>query len=140
MADPIAIFTSGTTMSVEDDAGVPVMIGGISGITGIGSGQASEIDITTLASTARESMQGLRDFGSITVNFVRRNADDVGQAELASMLEAQATREFVITLPVSTMNVLTFQGYVTTLPLDISVDAAVGGSATIRVTGPVEFS
>jgi hypothetical protein len=135
MADPISIKTQLTTITVDDDVGDPVAIGGVESITGLGSSSASEIDITTLASTAKEFRQGLRDFGSITITFSRRNRDDVGQAELASMYAAQDTRTFIITLPESTANVITFEGFVTQITTDIAADNVVSGSATVRVTG-----
>lgn len=135
MADPISIKTQLTTITVDDDEGDPVAIGGVESITGLGSSSATEIPISTLASTAKEFRQGLRDFGSITLNFSRRNRDDVGQAELASMYAAQATRTFIITLPESTANVITFEGFVTQITTDIGADDVVRGSATVRVTG-----
>ncbi len=49
---------------------------------------------------------------SITFDLIR-DEDDVGQVELREMEDAQATREFVVTLPSSTLNVFTFDGFVT---------------------------
>lgn len=140
MADPISIKTQLSTLTVEDDGGDPTAIGGIESITGIGSGSATEIPITTLASTAKEFRQGLQDFGTIQISLSRRNEDDVGQTELSAMLAAQATREFVLTLPESTKNVITFQGFVTQITSDIAADNVVKGTVTVRITGTPVYS
>lgn len=141
MADPISILTQGTTISVKNAAGTTAIpIGGVMSITGIGSGSATEIEDTTLASVAKEFRQGLRDFGSFNIELRRRNEDDLGQAELYSMYALQATREFVITLPSSTDNVITLQGFVTQMTTEIAVDGIVGGTVTVRVTGAPAYS
>ena len=133
------ILAQGTTITVEDSGATPVTINGVMSIGGIGSGTASEIDVTTLASTAKEFRQGLQDFGTITLELIR-NQDDSGQAELASMRAAQATREFVVTLPSSTNDVATFDGFCTQLTAEVGADDVVRGTATIRVTGAVVWS
>ncbi len=116
-----------------------VTVNGIKAITGIGSGSATEIDITTLASTAKESQPGLRDFGSIELDIIR-NHDDLGQLELFNSQASQATRTVVITLPTSTANVATFSGYVKSITSDIGADNVVMGKVSIRITGAVVWS
>lgn len=137
MATPI--LAQGTTVTVEDGAASTATIGGIVSIAGIGSGSASEIDITTLASTRKEYRQGLQDNGSISFELIR-DEDDAGQVELREMQAAQATREFVITLPSSTLNVLTFDGFVTSLTTDIGADDVARGTCTVKITGAVTLS
>lgn len=134
MADPTAILCQGTTMTFN-----AVAVGGLMSITGIGSGSATEIDITTFASTAKEFTQGLRDFGSISVQ-LRRNQDDVGQSEMFTAMASQLTRTVVITLPSSTANVATFTGFVQSLSTDLEADGAVTGTAVIRITGAVAWT
>lgn len=126
--------TQGITITVEDGTGTPVTITGHVGISGFGSGSSKEIDITTMASTAKEFRQGLRDFGGLKIDLVR-NPDDAGQAELFSMQELQATREFVITAPTGTLNVYTFSGFVSQFTTDMATDDVLRGSCTVRVTG-----
>lgn len=133
------ILTKLTTVSIDDDTGTPVLIDGVMSISGIGSGSATEIPVTTLASTAKEFKQGLRDFGAFSMELVR-NQDDLGQLELFAALAAQATREFVITLPTSTANVITFNGFVQSVTTEIAADGIVTGTATIRITGAVVYS
>lgn len=134
MADPIAILCQGTTMTFDGDA-----VGGLMAISGIGSGSASEIDITCFGSTAKEFKQGLRDFGSITVD-LRRNQDDAGQVSMFDAMSTQTTAEVVIALPASTLNTATFQGFVQSLSTDLKADGAVEGKAVIRITGAVVWS
>lgn len=136
-AEPI--LAQGVTMSIDDGASTAVAIAGIISITGIGSGSATEIDVTTLASTAKEFRQGLRDFGSISVELIR-NQDDAGQVEMFDAMAAQAVREFVITLPTSTANVGTFDGFVQSISTDINADGVVTGTATVRITGDVAWT
>tara|TARA_R110002167_G_scaffold357967_1_gene573719 strand:- start:675 stop:1088 length:414 start_codon:yes stop_codon:yes gene_type:complete len=137
MATPI--LAQGTTVSVGDGAASTAVIGGIISMSGIGSGSASEIDVTTLASTAKEFRQGLKDNGSMTFELIR-DEDDAGQAELKEMEDAQASREFIITLPTSTLNVFTFTGFVTTLSTEVGADDVVKGSCTVRITGAIVVS
>lgn len=142
MAAP-AILCQNTTITVDDGAASPITINGVVGITGLGSGSATEIDTTTLASSAKEFRQGLQDFGSIDIELIR-NQDDDGQAELAAIKASQTTREFVITLPnidpTVTLNVATFNGFCTQLTADIGADEVVRGNATIRITGEITWS
>ena len=133
MADPISIKVQGTTITVAT-----IAIGGIRSITGLESGSAEDHDISTLASTAVEMRQGLQDNGEITIEFSRRNSDDVGQVKLRTMKAAQATEQFVVTSSESTLNVWTFDGYVKSLTRDIDRgNGVIVGQAVIRITGPV---
>lgn len=133
------ILTQLTTVSIDDDTGTPVLINGVMSISGIGSGSATEIPTTTLASTAKEFKQGLRDFGAFSMELVR-NQDDLGQLEMFVALAAQATRTFIITLPTSTANIITFEGFVQSVTTEIAADGIVTGTATIRITGSVVYS
>lgn len=133
------ILAQGVTMSIDDTGGSPVTINGIVSISGIGSGSATEIDVTTLASTAKEFRQGLRDFGSISIELIR-NQDDLGQKEMFDAMGLQAIREFIVTLPTSTANVGTFDGFVQSISTDINADGVVTGTATVRITGAVAWT
>src|SRR3954469_874977 len=122
--------TQGITITVANSGGTPVTVTGHTGLSGLGSGTAKEIDITTMLSTAKEYRQGLQDFGSIKIDFIR-NPDDSGQAELASMQALQATRVFVVTAPTGTANVYSFSGFVSQFTTDMATDDVLRGSATI---------
>lgn len=142
MAAP-AIKTQGTTFSIDDDAGSPVTIAGVMSVSGIGSGEASQIDVTTLASTAKEFRMGLQDFGSFTMNFIW-NLDDAGQAEMLDAMDQQEVRTFIATLPATdpsvTLNVWTAEVFVLKMEASIEADGVVMGTATLRVTGEPVWS
>ena len=133
------ILAQGTTVSVDDNVSSPVTINGVMGIGGIGSGSATEIDVTTLASTAKEFRQGLQDFGSVTLELIR-DLDDAGQAELLAIQASQSTRTFIITLPTSTLNVATFEGFVTSISSEVGADDVVKGTCNVRITGAIVWS
>lgn len=143
MAAP-AVLTQGTTFQIDDVGGsTNTTIEGIRSVSGIGSGQASEIDVTTLASTAKEFRMGLQDFGSFTLEFIW-NLDDAGQAEMYAAMDAQLAKKFVITLPATapalTLNVWTGTVYVLKMETSVAADGVVMGTATLRVTGEPVWS
>lgn len=115
------------------------LISGVVGMTGLGSGKAKEIDVTTLASTAKEYLPGLRDFGNLTLDLIR-SEDDVGQTALATALAAQATETMVIVLPSGTLKTATFTCFVVSLSSDTASDEKVTGKCELRITGAVVWS
>jgi hypothetical protein len=134
------ILTQGITMTIDNSGGTPVTINGHRSISGLGSGEAGEIDVTTLASTAKEFMMGLQDNGSFTVSFIW-NLDDSGQAELMTARAAQSQRTFILTLPSSTNNVGTMEVFVLSYgPTSIDPDGVVMGEAKFRVTGAISWA
>lgn len=136
-ATPILCQT--TTVTFDDASSAPVTVNGVISITGIGSGSATEIDVTTLASTAKEFRQGLRDFGTVEIEMIR-NQDDLGQVEMFNAMGLQATRTVIITLPTSTANVATFEAFVQSITTDINADGVVTGTANLRITGAVAWT
>ncbi len=128
------ILCQGTTFTFNSQP-----VAGVVGISGIGSGSATEIPTTTLASTAKEFQPGLRDFGTVSIDLIR-NQDDNGQAELFSALASQSVETCVVTLPSSTANVGTFSGFVTSLSTEVAADGVVMGKCSIRITGAVAWT
>jgi hypothetical protein len=134
MTAPVPVLCQGTTFTFNS-----IAVGGVISMSGLQSGKAKEIDVTTLASTAKEFLPGLRDNGGFTLEFVR-NGDDVGQIEMLTELAAQLPKTWVITLPTSTNNVATFSGFVTSLSTELGPDDIVKGKADIRITGAIVWS
>ncbi len=134
MTAPVPVLAQGTTFSFNS-----IAIGGVVGFSGLGSGKAKEIDVTTLASTTKEFKMGLKDNGGFTLDLVR-NGDDVGQIECLTELAAQLAKTFVITLPSSTNNVATFSAFCTSLTSDGTADNIIMGKADFRITGDVVWS
>lgn len=134
MTAPVPVLCQGTTFTFNS-----IALGGVTGVSGLGSGKAKEIDVTTLASVAKEFKIGLKDNGSFTLDLIR-NGDDVGQIELLTELAAQTSKVMVITLPTSTNNVATFTAFCTSLTSEIAADGVVMGKADMRITGEIVWS
>lgn len=123
----VITFNDGTTAQT---------VSGVVSFT-FGDGEASDIDITTLASTAKEYRSGLQDFGNFSMELMR-DPNDVGQAAMEAAKALQATRECVITL--ASGDIATFDAYVKSLSSAGGVDAVVTGTANLKVTGAIVWS
>ncbi len=123
----------GTTFTFADGSNSPVTVGGIVSYKGF-DGEATDINITTLASTAKEFRQGLQDFGKFELTLMR-DPFDAGQAEMDSAKSAHATRTCVLTLPSG--DFATFQAYVKMLDTTGGVDKVVEGTCNMKITGAV---
>jgi hypothetical protein len=130
----VAILTQHTIVSFN-----AIVVGGVKAISGIGSGSASAIDMTTLASTAKESVPGLRDFGAIKIDLLR-DQTDAGQLAIFSSLAGQETHTLVITLTSSVSHIITCSCYIQNLTTEIPADGVVMGSATLKITGPIVYT
>lgn len=120
-----------TTLTVNS-----VLVGGIVSFSGF-DGEAADVNITTLDSTAKEFRQGLQDFGNFSIELVV-DPDDLGQAELDAQKAAQTTSTCVLTYPDTvTLNVYTFSAYVKSFSNAGGVDDVVKGTANLRITGAV---
>lgn len=113
-----------------------VTVGGIVSFSGF-DGAAADIDVTTLASTAKEFRQGLSDEGGFTIELMR-DPSDLGQIEFLTARAAQSVETCVLTLPSG--DVATFDAYVKSVSSNGGVDGVVTGSAALKVTGPVVWS
>lgn len=95
-------------------------------------GQASEIDVTNLASAAKEILLGLEDFGNVTVGCFLQNAD-AGQAYLRTAKSQQLIVPYSLTLSDGT--IAAFMAAVRQFTFDgVKPDGAVSGVITLRVT------
>lgn len=102
-------------------------------------GQASVIDITNLASTAREKRMGLPDEGQLTFNVLL----DPDAATHQSLRDARKNRtkcEFRVTLTDGTPTTLTFFGYVLGFTVGGAVDDVVKAAITIEIDGTVTWA
>lgn len=129
-----AISAQGTTIEVDSTTpGTPdTEIGNVASFSGF-DGEASEIDVTNLSSTAKEFNIGLKDFGAFSME-IHPDYDDAGQSELRSA--GNSVKTFRITLPNS--KTLTFSGLVKNADaLNGGVDAVLTGTVNIKVTGDV---
>ena len=132
-----AISAQGTTFEVSTDGGTTwVDIGEISSFTGF-DGQSNDIEVSNLASTAKEYRLGLQDFGQFTLElqFVRA---DAGQVVLDTLNASKAVAKFRMTLPDT--EVATFDGLVKSFSIAGGTDQTLSGTCTIRQTGAPTWS
>lgn len=129
-----AIDAQGATFSINGQ-----LVGGIISFSGM-DGEASDIDITTLDSTAKEFRQGLQDFGNFTIELLR-DPNDAGQDEMLTQKAAQTSSTCVLTLPDDVvLNVATFTAYVKSLSTSGAVDEVARGTGNLKITGSVVWS
>ena len=115
-----------------------VAVAQISGFTGP-DGEATEIDVTHLGSTAKEYLQGLPDEGNITfTGFL--DPDDTAQVGLRTDRDAQVANTYSLTLTDSPATVLTFSAFVKQFALAGAPDGAITLNLSMRITGPVTWS
>jgi hypothetical protein len=100
-------------------------------------GQAAEVDVTTLCSTAREYIPGLQDFGSFNfdVNLV---PNDPFQVAVNAAKASMEKRAFKLTLPPGedgAQFAYIFDAFVRQFTISGGVEQAIAGSVVLRVTG-----
>lgn len=138
----VAEDTTGMTITASSNtatAATYTAIGNIKSITDFESGSASEIDVTNLASTAKEKRLGLVDNGGFSLAIHHSNADG-GQAALqARRLDGAAVNMKVI-LPSGTTPTAAFSALVKKFSKNASVDGVVEGTADITVNGAITWS
>ena len=107
----------------------------VSEISGPG-GQAAEIDVTDLSSSAKEFRMGLQDEGQITlsVNYIPQNTV---HEQLRTNRAAQTLTNFQIIFTDSPETIWRFTAYVLGLEISNSVDDVTKGSITLRVSGSI---
>lgn len=102
-------------------------------------GQASVIDITNLASVAREKRMGLPDEGQLTMNLLL-DPDNATHQALRDARKNRTPCEFRITLTDGTPTTLTFAGFVLGFVTNVAVDDVVKAAITIEINGPVDWA
>ena len=134
-----AKLATGTVLKIS--AGSPTsysVLGNVKNFTAM-DGTNTEVEVTNLASPAKEFLLGLTDPGSVSFE-IDTDFGDAGQAIAVAAKEAVPPTlcNFQIVLPSSmTTPTITFQGYVKKFNVQGSVDAPVKSMIEIRCTGPV---
>lgn len=100
-------------------------------------GQASEIDVTTLDSKAKEKRMGLQDFGGFSMD-INVSFTDPGQLALQAAKAARAVKTFEIVFNDETT--ATFEAAVKSFTTEGAVDGVLSGKAELMITGEVIFS
>lgn len=138
----MALESQGTTIAITNTAVSPntdASIGSVVDFTGPG-GAASVIDITTLASSAKEKMMGLPDEGQLALVLLYDPTDTNGQVALRSARAARTKETFKITFNDSPQTIATFSGYVLTFSIKGAVDDKVSADVTIEIDGAVTWA
>jgi len=134
-----AISAQGTTFSVDTAiSGGPTYtaVGNIKTFSGF-DGSSSELDVTNLASTAKEYRLGLEDNGQFSIE-LDRDFSDAGQTQLLALRDSQVGKTFKLLL--SNGENAIFTGYVKKFSVAGGVDAIVKGSVDIRISGAVAWA
>lgn len=138
----VNVDTTGKTITVGTGAATPATytaIGNVRQISDLESGSASEIDVTNLASTAKEKRLGLVDNGAFSLTLDHSNAD-AGQAALqARRLDGAAVNMKVI-LPSGTTPTASFSALIKKFSKSAGVDGVVSGSVDVTVNGAITWS
>ena len=129
-----ALDSQGVTLEITSNSPI-LAIPEISNIQGPG-GQANEIDVTDLNSTAKEFRMGLQDEGSITLDIMYIPAN-AAHAALRAARAAQALTTFRLTFTDSPLTTWTFIAFVLGFEISNSVDDVTKASVTLRVSGAV---
>lgn len=137
----IDIDTTGLTIDDNTDAATATpssytQITDVKSYSGF-DGQASEIDVTNLSSTAKEFRLGLVDEGGFSFEMYQVNAD-AGQAAMRTSRDAGTAKSYILTLPNS--ETATFTAYCKSIPSAGGVDGAVTSSVALRISGPVTWA
>lgn len=138
-----AIKSQGTVLEIDTDGGSPYVympVGEVRDVPDIDGGEAADIDVTHLGSTAREYIIGLQDGGTIALsgNLVPQ---DAGQAEMREARRDQTLRHFRVTFTDSAPSLKAeFDAFVKRFSASLAVDSQVTFNATLRVTGLVSWS
>ena len=136
-----ALDSQGMLIKWQNTGASPIVyttIPEVSEISGPG-GQAAEIDVTDLSSSAKEFRMGLQDEGQITLslNYIPTNTVHKG---LRTDRSNQSLRSFQILFTDSPNTTWTFSAYVLGLEISNSVDDVTKGSVTLRVSGSITQS
>lgn len=99
-------------------------------------GSKSEVDVSNLASAAKEFIPGLEDFGQFTFGLQVDNTD-AGQLALRVNKSSNSNTNFKLLYP--NLKLRAFTGFVKKFSDAGGVDQTIKGSVDVRITGPVAF-
>jgi hypothetical protein len=135
----VDINTVGGTLTAANGTLTPVATTEIAEVKSFSGfdGQASEIDVTNFASTAKEFKLGLVDEGGFSFEMNQVNAD-AGQAALRTSRDAGTLKTYILTLP--NAETATFTAYAKGIPTAGAVDGVLTSSVALRISGAVVWA
>ena len=137
----IGLDTTGLTYTSGGTA-TPVTytaIANVKSISDFESGSASEIDVTNLASTAKEKRLGMVDNGGFSLGIHHSNADP-GQAALTARRADGAAVNMKVILPSGTTPTASFSALIKKFSKNAAVDGVVEGSVDVTVNGAITWA
>jgi hypothetical protein len=137
----IGLDTTGLTYTSGGTA-TPVTytaIANVKSISDFESGSASEIDVTNLASTAKEKRLGLVDNGGFSLGIHHSNADP-GQAALTARRADGAAVNMKVILPSGTTPTASFSALIKKFSKNAAVDGVVEGRVDVTVNGAITWA
>lgn len=102
-------------------------------------GEAQEIDVSSLDSTATEFLLGLADEGTISMNGLLVPGD-TAQTGLRTDRTNRTLRNFKLVLTDDSSTTLTFAAYVKSFSISGAVNDAAKFSCSLRISGAVTWS
>lgn len=133
-----AIRSQGAVIALGDGAS-PEVFTDIANVTSISGPTlaASDIEVTDLSSAAKEFLQGLEDPSVVTLTCYYASANTQHQT-MRDRVGSNTADNYRITL--SDASTISFSARVNEFSLDLGVDAAVGMSLSLKISGAVTFS
>ena len=138
----VALTAQNSVLKLGQGDGPPetfTAIGEVIGVSGLGGGGATEIDVTNLSSTGKEFILGLKDEGSITVS-MNLDTGDTQQTALRTARDSGAVKNFELDLTDSSPTTISFSAYVKSFALDLAVDSKIGLEVELRITGAATWA
>ena len=130
---PLAYTSGGTATPTTYTA-----IGNVKSFSGF-DGQASEIDVTNLASVAKEFRLGLTDPGHFQFEYDQDNGD-AGQVALRASMVAGTLKSYKLILPSGSLPTASFSAFAKSASSASGVDQVAKGSTQLRISGAIAWS
>jgi len=136
-----ALGSQGSALKLGDGADPEVFtaIGEVIGVSGVGGGSASEIDVTNLSSSGKEFLMGLKDEGEVSVT-LNLDTGDTQQTALRTARDNSTLKNFQLELTDSGPTTLSFAAYVKTFNIGLAVDDKISLETSLRISGAVTWS
>jgi len=139
MAERVKVQTTKFQVSDGSDPETFNDVPQIKSISGLGSGQSQEIDVTDFDSTGKEFVQGLKDEGSVSIDMVY-DPNDTQQTRLETIRSNQETTNFKIVLSDTNNTNFEFAGFITSFEKTLEEDDVMRASVSIRITGAITIT
>lgn len=135
----MAFNAQGTLIEVETATpNTFVAVNGVRTFSGPG-GQANVIDATTLQSTGKEKLLGLKDEGQFSLACTYLPTDP-GQLRLQAVRASGLATDFRVTFSDADETELTFSGFCQGFSISGGVDELTAADITIEITGSVTIT